>query len=68
MVFVNKNIIVKNNDAVEQMLNNSSLIRQECGSQNRCYKKKNKQNFRKINISYPLIRSRACTFTWDKKC
>ena len=47
MVFVNKNIIVKNNDAVEQMLNNSSLIRQECESQNRCYKKKKQAKFPK---------------------
>ena len=42
---------------------NSSVIRQKNNSPNGCFKKnKACQVFRKTNFSYPLIRTRACSY------
>ena len=45
----------------------SSVIRQKGGFQNACFKETKQGNFsEKTNISYPLIRTRTCTYQWVK--
>ena len=41
---------------------NLSAIKQKGESQNGCYKKQRTPNFRKINISFPLMRKRGCAY------